>query len=161
MSPEELVNLSLHYEVEIEAHTTIHPKDLLTFSFRGCAPLKISRVPLYVALHLRSLNLCTIRTLYCLTKDFLSSLIEKEKSEANFVELPDCLFELGHFFSNHEVESSLCELKRIRRIKIWKGLKNLDGKAICINGMTKWEFNELKDFIIDSMEFGKRIETDE
>lgn len=161
MSPEELLNLSLQYEVEIEAHTVIEPCQLRTFHFLGFLPLKTYRLPLYVALHLKSLNLCTIRTLPYLKKDYIINLIEKEKKDSNFTEVPEFLFEHSYYFMNYEIESSICELKRLRMNKIWKGLSALDGKAICINGLTKWEFNQYKKFLTESFKFGKMIDSEE
>ena len=87
-------------------------------------------------------------------------LIEKEKRDSNFIELPDYFFELLHYFKTHEIESLLCELKRIRRNKVWQGLRILDGRGLCINGITRWEFNEFREFILGSLEFGKKIEGD-
>lgn len=158
MTPEELINLSLQYEVEIEASTTVAPMELLTFSFKGCSPLKVTRAPLFLALHLRSLNFCSIKTPPYLTKEFLESLIEKERVETNFVEVPEFIFEHAHFFTSGDMESSLCELRAIRMNKIWKGLGSMDGRALYINGMTRWEFNEFRDIILGTMRLGKTIE---
>jgi GINS complex protein len=158
MTPEELINLSLQQEVEIEAHTSIPKTTLITYDFPGCHPLKVSRIPLYIALHLKSSNSCTIRMPVYLSKEFLSSLIEKEQRDRQFVEVPEYLFEHAYLFMSNEIESLICELKRIRQNKIWKGLKDMDGKALYINGLTKWEFNEVKEAITSAMRIGKTIE---
>lgn len=158
MSPEELLNLSLQSEVEIEAHTKIEPKSMLSFNFKGLNPLKVTSVPLYIALHFKQLNYCTIRTPYYLNKEFLTKLIEKEKNETSFVEIPEFLFEHAHYFKNNEIESCICELKVIRRNKMWKGMSKLDGKAIYITGISRWEFNEYKEYILKVLKFGNSLE---
>lgn len=161
MTPEELINLSLQQEVEVEGLATIKPLEMLTLNFKGCSPLRVTRVPLFLALHLRSLNFCSIRTPQYLTKEFLKSLVEKEKREANFVEIPEFTFEHAHFFTDSCMESALCELKAVRMGKIWRGLASMDGRALYINGMTRWEFNEFRDIILESMKLGKMIEMTE
>ncbi|ELA42291.1 uncharacterized protein VICG_00691 [Vittaforma corneae ATCC 50505] len=158
MTPEELINLSLQYEAEIEAFTTIPAKRLLTFDFKGCSPLKTCRIPLYLALHLQSLNLCSIIPPQYISKEYVENIIQKEKTETNFVELPEYFFEHSTLFMNDEIESAICELRSIRNSKIRKGLSNLDGKALYITGLSKWEFNQFKDIIRKPMVFGKKIE---
>lgn len=157
MSPEELVNLSLSYEIEIEPFTSIPPKKLLTFDFKGCSPLRSSRVPLFLALHFRSLNLCAIKMPKYLTIEFLDVLIEKEKEEQSFSDIPEFFFEHTYLFMCNEIESRVCVLKSIRMAKIWKGLTALDGKALYVNGLSRWEFNEFKEIIQSSMAVGRDI----
>lgn len=158
MTPEELVNLSLQYEVEIESFTTIPPKKLLSFDFKGCTPLKTCRVPLYLALHLQSLNLCSVIPPQYISREYIEGIIQKEKTEPSFVELPEYFFEHCTIFMNDEVESAVCELRSVRSGKIRKGLSNLDGKALYITGLSKWEFNQFKEIIRGPMIFGKKIE---
>lgn len=157
MTPEELVNLSLNNDVEIEPFTSIPPKKLLTFDFKGCTPLKSARIPLYFALHLKSLNLCAIKTPKYLTADFLDVLIDKEKSSQSFSDIPEFFFEHAYLFMNNEIESRICVLKSLRMAKVWKGLTALDGKALYVNGLSRWEFNEFKEIIQSSMRMGREI----
>lgn len=158
MLPTELINLALQHEVEIEPSTVVPPFNLLTYSFRGCKPLSLTTVPLYIALHLRNFNFCTIRTPLYLSREFLASLIQKENSVDNFVEVPEYLFEHARIFMSDEIESLVADLRRIRMGKIWKGFRDMDGKALYISGLTKWEFNELKPVIVEAMKMGKRME---
>ena len=157
MTPEELVNLSLNYEVEIEPFTQIPPKILLTFDFKGCIPLKLSRIPLYLALHFKSLNLCSIQTPKYLSPDFIDVLIDKEKSDQSFTDIPEFFFEHSYLFMNSDIESKICELKSLRMTKIWKGLSSIDGKALYVNGLTRWEFNEFQEIIKKSIKLGREI----
>ena len=145
--------------MEIEAHTAIPPIQLVTCSFAGCRPLAVSPAPLYLALHLRSANLCAIRPLPYLAKDALEGLIEKEKASQAFTELPDFFFEHAYIFMDGSIESSVCELKQIRQDKIWRGLRDMDGKALYINGLTRWEFNEMKGVITEAMRLGKVVDS--
>lgn len=158
MLPNELVNISLEYEVDVEPFTTIPSQRFLSFEFKGCNPLKVSRMPLYLALHLQSLNLCSIQRPSYLSKDYLENLKEKERRESGFVEVPEFLFEHAYLFMNNDIESAICEIKTLRMNKIWKGLSSMDSKALFINGLTKWEYNEFKDVIQRSISLGKFIE---
>lgn len=160
MTPEELVNLSLNYEVDIEPFTHIPPKKLITFDFKGCVPLKLSRVPMYLALHLKSLNLCTIQIPKYFSTEFIDLLIDKEKSDSSFCDIPEFFFEHAYLFMSSEIESRVCELKSIRMAKIWKGLSAIDGKALYVNGLTRWEFNEFERIIKGSIKMGRSILTD-
>lgn len=161
MTPEELTNLSLQFQVEIEPFTTIPPIKLLTFDFKGCMPLKTSRVPLYLALHLKSSNLCEIIPPRYVSKEFIKEVIEREKTNSNFVELPEYFFEHNKLFMNEDIESLICDLRSIRNEKIRKGLSSLDGKALYITGLSKWEYNEYKEIIRRPMIVGKMIEEEE
>ncbi|KAM0680759.1 DNA replication protein psf2 [Glugoides intestinalis] len=158
MTPEELINLALQSEVEIEPYYHIAEQKLLTMDFKACLPLKSCRIPLYLALHLRALNLCSIQTPSYLLKEFIETLVQKEKTETGFLDIPEFFFEHAIIFKNSETEHLLCELRCLRTGKAWKGLENLDGKALYVNGLTKWEFNELKDMIKGSMILAKKIE---
>lgn len=158
MAPEELINLSLEQEVAIESHTVIPAIQFETYSFPGGRPLLISQVPLYMALHMRNSNCCTIRVPSYLSREFLDDLIEKERGSQVFVDVPEFLFEHAHLFMSDGIEASISELKRLRLAKIWRGLRDMDGKALYINGLTRWEFNEVKNVITDAMRLGKRIE---
>lgn len=158
MTPEELINLALQSEVEIEPYSHISEQKLLTMDFKTCLPLKSCRIPLYIARHLKALNLCSIQTPSYLSKEFVETLVQKEKLETGFVEIPEFFFEHAFLFKDSEIEHLLCELRCLRTGKAWKGLANLDGKALYVNGLTKWEFNELKDMIKDSMILAKKIE---
>ncbi|KAI5179531.1 GINS complex subunit 2 [Pancytospora epiphaga] len=160
MTPKELINLSLQHEVEIEAHTTIPPIQLISYDFPGCRPLSISSVPLYMALHLRNSNYCTIRPLAYLAKNMLESIIERENASKAFIELPDFFFEHAYIFMDSTIEASISELKQIRRDKVWKGLKDMDGRALYINGLTRWEFSEMRSVIIEAMKLGRKVDSE-
>lgn len=161
MSPEELINLSLQYEVEIESFSKIPPAVLLTFSFKGSNPLGTARVPLYLAFHLQSLLLCSIIRPRYISKNFIASLIQREKTEANFVELPEFFFEHTALFMSNDIESAVYELRTLRSAKIRKGLNSLDGKALYVTGLSRWEFNEFKKIIVAPMVFGRHLDTNQ
>ncbi|KAI4291068.1 GINS complex subunit 2 [Pancytospora philotis] len=158
MSPEELINLALQYEVEVEAHSVVPAASFYSVAFRGLHPLTTASLPLYMALHLRSAGLCSIKTPQYLTKDFLEQLVERERTSQAFVDVPEFLFEHAHVFMHNDIEPAIAELKQLRLEKIWQGLKDIDGKALYINGLTKWEFNEMRTVIVSAMELGKRVE---
>lgn len=157
MTPQELLNISLQYEVDIECLASIPPIKLITFKFPGCTPLTSIRIPLYLALHLKSLNLCTIIQPSYLSREYIEGILQKEKNEVSFTEIPEFFFEHSYVFMNNEIESLVCELRCIRMNKIWKGLGTMDGKALYINGLSKWEFNEFKEIIKRAMKTGKEI----
>lgn len=161
MTPEELINISLEDEVEIEPNTTIPAMKLITCKFEEAKPLGIYRYPFYIALHLQNSNYCKIRMPKYLSKEFLEDLIDKEERSINFVEVPEFIFEHAYFFMNDTIEPLIGKLKQLRLNKIWKGLKELDGKALFINGLTRWEFNEVKPMITEAMVIGKKIITKE
>jgi len=158
MSPEELINISLQQEVEIEPHTHIPAHTFLTFALEECNPLIITRLPLFAAIYLQKSNQCIIRTPPYLSPACIKGIIEKELEGDAFVELPEYFYEHASLFSSNEIDPMVLELRRTRQKKIWMGLNDMDGKALKINNLTRWEFNEIKDVIIGGMEMGKEIE---
>lgn len=161
MTPEELINLSLEDEVEIEPSTKIPSIYLHTFRCSEIKPLSICRLPLYIALHLKNSNFCTIRIPKYLSKEFLENLIEQEEVNSNFTDLPEFIYEHSYLFMNETIEPLIAKLKRLRLVKIWKGLKEMDGKSLYINGLSRWEFNEVKPIITEAMIIGKKISANE
>jgi len=161
MPPEELINLSLQYEVEIESFTKIPPATLLTLTFNGSSPLRIARLPLYLALHLQSLNLCSVVHPPYVSRSFIDSLVQRERTEQSFVELPEFFFEHSSLFMSDEIESGVCELRALRSGKIRKGLGGLDGKALYVTGLSRWEFNEFRGMITGPIAFGQYLENSE
>ena len=159
MSPQELIYFSLQCAVEIEPSKHIAAADFVTFRFQGCHPLIPTIVPLFVALHLRSLNCCRIRPLSYLAFDFITELVEKEEAQAGeFVELPEFFFEHASIFMTEQIESLVSELKSLRMAKLWKGMQSINGKPVKVTGLTRWEFNEIKPAVIEALRFGKKLE---
>ncbi|KAI5149075.1 GINS complex subunit 2 [Enteropsectra breve] len=159
MKPDELIFLSMQEDIEVEPTATLPPENFITFEFPGINLFRLAHIPLWAALHLRELGYCTIRTPEYLSPEYLERITAKEKAQDDFVELPEFIFEHAHLLKNTSIEYLIDELRRLRHQKLWDGIKQMDGLALFINGLTLWEFNEFRPIILDAMSIGKRIET--
>ncbi|EED43008.1 hypothetical protein EBI_27590, partial [Enterocytozoon bieneusi H348] len=87
---------------------------------------------------------------------YIENFIEKEiEMPDSFCELPEYFFEIAKILKI--CESEIEKLKEVRRAKIWKGLRELDGKAIYVKNLTRWEFNQIKGFIVPTLKENWRI----
>lgn len=160
MKPEEMINLALQEEIEVEVLKEIPRIELFGCAIGGSKELQLSRMPLYIALHLQGMGYCSVKVPVYLAKEFVSDLLEREQASKSFIELPMHFFEMARLLMPNGIDGEILELKRIRQSKIWQGLSSLDGRALCINGLTRWEFNECRDVILGAMKTGHMIEKD-
>ncbi|EED41482.1 hypothetical protein EBI_27050, partial [Enterocytozoon bieneusi H348] len=115
---------------------------------------KIVTMPLYMAVHLQKRNL--LRIVPPREYAYIENFIEKEiEMPDSFCELPEYFFEIAKILKI--CESEIEKLKEVRRAKIWKGLRELDGKAIYVKNLTRWEFNQIKGFIVPTLKENWRI----
>ncbi|KAL6121973.1 hypothetical protein NUSPORA_01025 [Nucleospora cyclopteri] len=176
LDPDELINLAMESLIDVEGLTTIRNIEKAPFiaDFPGINPLRRSKIPLFIAIHLQNCNKCKIIIPMEYSRESLIKMIEIEKEfPFEFGELPDQFFELAYILkiSENAIEpdlndtqesssiSSLIEkLKHIRLNKIWDGLKEMDGKAIFIGNLTRWEFNQVKVYFTGSMKEAKILQ---
>lgn len=159
MKPEEMINIALQEEVEVEPQREIPKIELVDGVIENGTPLRVARMPLYIALHLQSAGYCLIKRPRYLTREFVTEILEQEKINKNFLEIPPFFFEVARLLMPNGIDGEILELKRIRQSKIWQGLAAIDGKALCINGLTRWEFNEAREAILRAMSVGHMIES--
>lgn len=154
-SPDEMINLALETYVEVESLINLEAGDgdLITTTFNLEAN-KIVTMPLYMAVHLQKRNL--LRIVPPREYAYIENFIEKEiEMPDSFCELPEYFFEIAKILKI--CESEIEKLKEVRRAKIWKGLRELDGKAIYVKNLTRWEFNQIKGFIVLTLKENWRI----
>lgn len=154
-SPDDLINVALESLIEVEGlvHLDCSLGQLYDSSFK-LSPLRPSRIPLYMAIHLQKRNKLKI----IIPKEYtdIQSVISIEISNRDeFSMLPEYFYEVAHILKI--TNSDIDKLKQIRLRKIWDGLKKMDGKATYIRNLTIWEYNKVKRYITDSFSKGERM----
>ncbi|CAD25501.1 similarity to HYPOTHETICAL PROTEIN YJH2_yeast [Encephalitozoon cuniculi GB-M1] len=167
ISPEEILHIAYEELVEIEPMTSIPELRLLERTYPPLMPLDIARIPLYAALLLKKSNMCKIRLPSYLQLESLKMSMDVEIEKADeyscihpyFFPLATELLENCYNVESIEESKMIVEkIKEIRLAKTLKGIKCLDGKALNMNNITLFEFNEIKELILGSAEVGRRIE---
>lgn len=154
-SPDEMINLALETYIEVESLINLKTdnEDLITTSF-NLETDRTTTMPLYMAIHLQKRNL--VRIVPPREYEYIEKFIEKEiEMPDSFCELPEYFFEIAKILKIHE--SDIEKLKEVRQSKIWKGFRELDGKAIYVKNLTRWEFNQIKGFIVPTLKENRRI----
>merc|ERR1712080_448484 len=151
MSPAELKLISVHSEVEIEPLTFIPKLNLLEKEYGPYFPLSSAVVPFFCAKILSDNNLCVMKGP---TIEQLKFILEEEtKNEEEYFKLPNYFFELSSEFiksaekNNREPElykKLYCDIREIRFKKIRDGLEEIDCKALLLDNVTGFEFNQIK-----------------
>lgn len=168
MSPEELLHIAYGELVEIEPMAGIVSLHLLERTYTACGPLQIARLPFYAALLLKKANMCRIRLPNYLSLENLRMFLSQETENTDeylylhphfFSLANDCLNNCYNVEDAEEGKILVEKIKEARFKKTLEGIRCLDGKAVNLNNLTIFEFNEVKEFILGSMKMGKRIES--
>ncbi|ORD94462.1 PSF2 [Enterospora canceri] len=153
-SPEELTNLALETHVEIEGLSRVDLSSTLLSSRIRVAPLRPTRVPLYLALHLQKRNKARIIT----PREYErvdEVVAQEEENKEEFSELPEHYFEVAGILGIGG--SGLEKLRQVRLQKIWNGLETVDGRATYMRNITRWEYNQLREYITGVFQKNGRI----
>ncbi|AFN83230.1 hypothetical protein EROM_061390 [Encephalitozoon romaleae SJ-2008] len=167
MSPEEILHIAYEELVEVEPMTSIPELCLMDKTYPPMMPLDVVRIPLYAALLLKKSNMCKIRLPSYLQLESLKAIMDTEVEKIDeyshihpyFFPLAGELLECCYNTENIEESKVMIEkIREIRLAKTLKGIKCLDGRALNMNNITLFEFNEVKELILGSAEVGRKIE---
>lgn len=125
--------------------------------------MRRERVPLWVALILKSQDKCNIVPPKWLELDFLKMKYEEEmKLPHKFSELPWHWLEISKILlskapddlsdPSNKLKSIIQDLREIRLVKSRKGLKELNESNIQLDGLSFMEINELRPYILNVMD---------
>jgi GINS complex subunit 2 len=166
MLPLELLHIAHGETVEIEPLITIPALHLIEGMYKPCGPLHIARVPLFAALILKRANMCKIRLPQCLSLDALRTALDEEQRRADeyscihvhfFVLANELLDNCYNVEDAEECRTLVEKIKEIRFKKTYDGLRSMDGRAMNLNNLTPYEFNEVKEFMLETMKTARRI----
>lgn len=161
----ELKLIALQEEIEIEPLTFIPKLTLIQETYGPYYPLQLYKVPIYIAITLKKSNKCKIRLPSYFDTELLKDLLQKEEENEDYQSLHPFFFEISCYikecYNVDNIDEKMVlinKIKYIRYKKTHEGLKILDARAINLNNLTSWEFNEIKPFLLTVMEEAKEIE---
>ncbi|KAG0418687.1 putative DNA replication complex GINS protein PSF2, partial [Dictyocoela roeselum] len=140
---------------------------LLEHDIGPFTPLVPAEVPLFVALSLKKSGLCRIRAPSFFIEENLTKILEFELQNANeFANVHEFLFEIvgdivEHTYNLKNRESIgmlVNEIREARFKKIYSGLKMMDGRAMNLNNITERELNQIKPFLIRTMDVSRLMD---
>lgn len=164
MLPDELKLIAHHQAIRIKVTTDVAEIFLLE---KNIGPFKIGElheVPIHCALKMAKFNLCEIQTPLYLKEEHLRELKKKELETNEYQEIYPYIFELYEDILQHlkgDVEHLRLLVSEIREIRLKKtktGLKSIDGKALCLNNLTVYEYEQIKPILLKGMEMAARME---
>lgn len=124
--------------------------------------MRREKLPLWVALILKSQDKCNIIPPVWLNLTYLKEKYEEElKMPHKFSDLPWNWIEVSKILlakaaddlsdPTHQLRSVLQDLREIRLVKSRRGLKELNESNIELNGLSLLEINELRPFVLNVM----------
>ncbi|EJW03265.1 hypothetical protein EDEG_02380 [Edhazardia aedis USNM 41457] len=165
MLPTELINIAYQENIEIEPKCQIPILHLMQADFGPFSPLEIPKIPIYIALLLKKANQCRIRLPTFFDPNILREILQNEKDNDEYTQIHPFTFELIGLLEHcynvgnvDEIKILINEIKTIRHQKTHNGLKRIDSRALNLNNLTSWEFNEFKEFLLNVMGSAKKLE---
>ncbi|KAF7678782.1 putative DNA replication complex GINS protein PSF2 [Astathelohania contejeani] len=163
MDPNELIHLAYQEEIEVELATDPFTLHLLEKDY--CLSILPTKIPIFAALALKKGNMCQIRQPEYLSVDYLERVLKEETENEEYGSIYTYIFEVGttlidHCYNMDDAERSRVLLKAIKETRFNKthlGLKHIEGKALNLNNLTPYEFNEIKEYLIGGMVMSREI----
>ncbi|KAM0675790.1 DNA replication complex GINS protein PSF2 [Gurleya vavrai] len=165
MDPSLLELVAYQEDIEIEPTVTIPKLHLIQCDYGPFLPLEIYRVPIYIALILKNSNKCRIRLPQFYQLEFLKDILKNEEDNEEYQPLFPYFFELKSVimdcYNVDNYSETIVLINNIRTVRYKKthaGIKMIDARAINLNNITCFEFNEVKKFMLSVMEEAREIE---
>lgn len=163
MTPQELKLIAYHQHIEIRPKTYIPALSLLEKDYGPFFLHEPIQVPVHVALFFRKANLCEIIRPFFLESDYLMTIKKKEEESNEYQEIYPYIFELcDDLLENYEdsenIRLLINDIRQLRLTKTTNGLKSIDGKALNLNNLTVFEYEQVKELLLGSMEMALRME---
>ncbi|CCE78711.1 Piso0_000740 [Millerozyma farinosa CBS 7064] len=163
LSPPEISFLSENEYITILPRYSMKKIELIGEKIPTLRGMRRERVPLWVALILKSQDKCNIVPPSWLELDFLKMKYEEEmKLPHKFSALPWHWLEISKILlakapddladPSNKLKSIIQDLREIRLVKSRKGLKELNESNIQLDGLSFMEINELRPYILKVMD---------
>ncbi|RLV94267.1 DNA replication complex GINS protein PSF2 [Spathaspora sp. JA1] len=162
LMPSEINFLAENETVTILPRYSMKKIELIGTPIPPLRAMRRERVPLWVALTLKSQDKCNIVPPKWLNLAYLKEKHEEELRKPNqFSDLPWNWLEISKILlsrasddlsdPSHQLRSVIQDLREIRLVKSRKGLKELNESNISLNGLSLMEINELRPFVLGVM----------
>ncbi|KAM0688210.1 DNA replication complex GINS protein PSF2 [Conglomerata obtusa] len=165
MHPSQLYLISQQENIEIEPTTHIQKFHLIQQDYGPFNLLEIHSVPIYIALLLKNSNMCRIRLPPFFEIENVKEILKNEEESEEYQPIHPYFFELRNIIKEcynvecyDEIMVYINTLKIVRFNKTNIGVKLIDARAINLNNLTCYEFNEVKTFLLKVMEEARELE---
>lgn len=161
-STKEISFLAEQENVVILPRFTMNGTQLIGADLHNLRALQRQQVPIWLALILKRQEKCNIVIPDWLTLKYLKEKYDQEVQFPNkFSDLPWHWLPISKMLLEqcsddfidppHEIRSILQDLREVRQLKARKGLQELNDVYLQLDGLSLMEINEIRPFIIDSM----------
>ncbi|KAG6620873.1 DNA replication complex GINS protein PSF2 [Phytophthora cinnamomi] len=164
LAEQELIGILPHFHLRDNSGML----NFISGDFGPFQPGITTYVPLWLAIMLKQLNKCRILAPSWLSVDYLTSRLEREKSNEAFEELPFHYLEVASLLLKNAPEdldqgehmrSLLEDLQNVRQDKIRNGLSKIAGdvqsggtaSVIHMNNISALEINSVREFMLGSL----------
>lgn len=160
--PSEINFLAENEYIQILPRYSMKSIQLIGTKIPNLRALRREKVPIWVALILKSQGKCNIVPPDWLNLIYLKEKYDQEmKSPMAFSDLPWNWIEVSKMLlakapddlpdASHQLRSLLQDLREIRQVKTRKGLKEVNESNIALNGLSLMEINEVRPFMLSVM----------
>lgn len=166
--PSEISFLTENEYIQILPRYSMKSFELIGTKIPNLRALRREKVPLWVALILKSQGKCNIVIPEWLNLLYLRQKYEEEvNNPLNFSDLPFNWIDLSKILLSkasddlsdpvHQLRSIIQDLREIRQVKTRKGLKQVNESNIGLTGLSLLEINEVRPFMLTVMNKLKEI----
>lgn len=164
MLKDELRLIAQQQEIDIIPLTSMPVLHMIETDYGPFSPNIPTRVPIHIAIFMSKSNLCRIPLPHYLSPTYLQEIRQKEtENDSEYASIYPYIFELYDDILNcinENVEESrllINDIKEIRMRKSRNGLVNIDGHALNLNNLTVYEYEEIKEMLLDGMEMALKM----
>ncbi|RDB19926.1 DNA replication complex GINS protein PSF2 [Hypsizygus marmoreus] len=160
ITPPELELISSQQLVEIIPLISMERTAFISGAYGPLRPPNKAKIPIWMALNLKSKKKCHIVAPSWLNVDYLQDRLNRELAEPGFSELPFRFTEISKVLLDvasddlenpDKIRSLLKDLREARQAKSREGLKELDHSDLNLPNLCSMEINEIRPFFVQAM----------
>ncbi|KIL70253.1 hypothetical protein M378DRAFT_96699 [Amanita muscaria Koide BX008] len=160
VTPPELELIACQQLIDIIPLITMERTAFISGAYGPLRPPNRAKVPIWMAVNLKTKKKCHIVPPEWLTYDYLKERLEEETSKDGFSKLPFRYIEISKVLldvasddleNTDKLRSLLKDLREARQAKCRAGLSQIDYSELSLPNLCAMEINEIRPFFVESM----------
>ncbi|KAF8737933.1 hypothetical protein AX14_012115 [Amanita brunnescens Koide BX004] len=160
VTPSELELIASQQLIEIIPLISMEKTAFISGTYGPLRPPNRAKVPLWIAVNLKTKKKCHIVAPDWLSVDYLKERVEEETTKDGFSKLPFRYIEISKVLldvasddleNSDKLRSLLKDLREARQAKCRAGLSQIDHSELTLPNLCSIEINEIRPFFIQSM----------
>ncbi|KAI0303947.1 DNA replication complex GINS protein PSF2 [Russula brevipes] len=160
ITPPELELVASEELVEIIPLISMERTAFISGAYGPLRPPNKAKIPLWMAINLKTKKKCHIVPPDWLSVDFLQERLTQETSRPEFSQFPFRFNEIAKLLldaapddiqNSEKIRSLLKDIREVRQAKSREGLKKIDHSDLSLPNLCSMEINEIRPFFVGSM----------